>query len=300
MLKKSPVSRRKKDGFKGQKAIVLPGKIVQSCEEVPLIKNLFVTDIGFYPKAQFHYRERSVGITQHILIYCVDGKGWLQLGKGTEYEVQSGQYLIVPAGMSHQYGSDEMDPWSIYWLHFKGLSSHDYASALTRDKTKFVASVNFSEDRIRLFNSMYATLENGYSADNLGYINMCLWYFLSSFCYDDIFHVPFNKNEKDAIDLSIEFMQQNIEHTLSLKELAAEAHISPSHYAALFKKKTGYPPLEYFNHIKVQKACQYLHFTNLQVKEIAYKLGISDPYYFSRFFSNIMGMSPLEYRNRKH
>ena len=81
---------------------------------------------------------------------------------------------------------------------------------------------------------------------------------------------PSSKIEKDAIDLSIEFMQQNIEQPLSLREMAAEAHISPSHYAALFKKKTGYPPLEYFNHIKVQKACQYLHFTNLQVKEIAY------------------------------
>lgn len=278
---------------------MLPGKIVQSCEDSPLISNLFITDIGFYPKAKFHYRKRSVGISQHILIYCVDGKGWVQLD-GHEYEVKSGQYFVVPAETVHQYGSDEDAPWSIYWLHFKGRLANDYTSQLTRNKTKFVASVNFSEERTRLFDSMYATLENGYSADNLGYINMCLWYFLSSFCYDDIFHVPSGNAEKDAIDLSIEFMQQNIEHTLSLRELAAEAHISPSHYAALFKKKTGYPPLEYFNHIKVQKACQYLHFTNLQIKEIAYKVGICDPYYFSRFFSNIMGVSPLEYRNRKH
>lgn len=299
MLQKLPVAQRKKDGFKGQKAIVLPGKIVQSCEEAPLIKNLFVTDIGFYPKAKFHYRKRSAGISQHILIYCVDGKGWVKLDD-QEYDVKSGQYFVVPAETAHQYGSNEADPWSIYWLHFKGVSANDYTEQLTKNKTQFVASVNFSEERMRLFNFMYTTLENGYSADNLGYINSCLWYFLSSFCYDDIFHVPSHKAEKDAIDLSIEFMQRNIEQTLSLRELAAEAHISPSHYAALFKKKTGYPPLEYFNHIKVQKACQYLHFTNLQIKEIAYKVGICDPYYFSRFFSNIMGLSPLEYRNKRH
>lgn len=299
MLQKSPVSRRKKDGFKGQKAIVLPGKIIKSCEGTSLVKNLFVTDIGFYPKAQFHYRERSFGISQHILIYCAAGKGWLQLEGGPEYEILAGQYLIVPAEMAHQYGSDESDPWSIYWLHFKGLSANEYSLLLTKGRNRFVTTVNFSEERIRLFNSMYSTLENGYSADNLGYISMCLGYYLSSFCYNDIFHIPFNRTEKDAIDLSIEFMQDNFEHALTLKELAAEAHISPSHFAALFKKKTGYPPLEYFNHIKVQKACQYLQFTNLQVKEIAYKVGINDPYYFSRFFSNIMGVSPLEYRNRR-
>jgi AraC-like DNA-binding protein len=299
MLQKTTLSRRKKEGFNGQKAIVLPNKVIKGCEESPLIKNLFITDIGFYPKAQFHFRERSIGISQHILIYCINGKGWLQLYK-QEYEVNSGQFLVVPAGTIHQYGSDEFNPWSIYWLHFKGTNANEVTALLSRSRVKFVNSVKFSEERIRLFSSMYSTLENGYSSDNLGYINMGLWYFLSSFCYDDIFHAPYKKAEKDAIDLSIEFMQKKIEHTLTIKELAIEANISPSHYACLFKKKTGYPPLEYFNQIKVQKACQYLQFTCLQIKEIAYKLGINDPYYFSRFFSNLMGMSPLEYRNKKH
>jgi AraC-like DNA-binding protein len=95
-------------------------------------------------------------------------------------------------------------------------------------------------------------------------------------------------------------MQQNLDMPLTLNELAAEVHISPSHYSALFRKKTGYPPLEYFNHMKIQKACQYLQFTNLQVKEIAYKLGINDPSYFSRFFTNVMGQSPNLYRSRKN
>lgn len=298
MLQITSSPNRKKEGFEGQKAIVLPGKIVQSCRATPLVQNLFVTDIGFYPKAKFHYRRRSVGISQHILIYCVDGKGWLELG-GQEYEVNSGQYLVVPAGVVHRYGSDEGNPWSIYWLHYKGIASDSYTALLTENNSRYVNSIIFSDERLLLFNSMYATLEKGYSTHNLGSINMCLWYFMSSFCYDDNFHVPSNQTEKDAIELSIEFMQHNIEQVLTLKQLAAEAHISTSHYAALFRKKTGYPPLEYFNHIKIQKACQYLHFTNLQVKEIAYKLGINDPYYFSRFFSKIMGMSPVEYRNKK-
>jgi AraC-like DNA-binding protein len=297
MLQKMPATR-KKDGFNGQKAIVLPSKIVRSCDEAPLISNLFVTDIGFYPKAKFHYRERLTGITQNILIYCVDGKGWLKMND-REVDINAGQFLIVPAHMRHRYGSDESDPWSIYWLHFKGKSSASYADLLCRQGTQYASFINFSDERIRLFNTMYKTLEGGYSTDNLGYISMCLGYFLSSFCYPDMFQAPFNKDEKDAIDISIDFMQENLHNSLSLQALAAEVHISPSHYSALFKKKTGYPPLEYFNHIKVQKACQYLQFTTLQVKEIAYKLGINDPYYFSRFFSNIMGMSPLDYRNRK-
>ena len=292
------VLNRKKDGFNGQRAIVLPSKIVKTCEASVLVNQLFITDIGFYPKAKFHYRERLTGISQDILIYCVDGKGWLEIN-GQELKVQAGEFLLVPAHMAHKYGSDEKDPWSIYWLHFKGNAAGHLADLITQQHTRFTAPINFADERIRLFNTMYRTLESGYSADNLGYLNMCFWYFMSSFSYADVFHVPYNVQEKDAIDLSIDFMQENLHQTVTLQELAMEVHISPSHYSALFRKKTGYPPLEYFNHIKVQKACQYLQFTNLQVKEIAYKLGINDPYYFSRFFSNIMGMSPLEYRNRK-
>jgi AraC-like DNA-binding protein len=298
MLEKKLAIQRKKDGFNGQKAIVLPHKIVEGCAGTKLVHQLFITDIGFYPKAKFHYRQRFTGVSQHILIYCIDGKGWLHF-KDKEHEIECGQFMIIPANLAHKYGSYEQDPWSIYWLHFKGSASGNFAQLLSKQNTQFVSNINFSDERIRLFNNIYETLENGYSADNLGYINMCLWHFLSSFCYPDVFQIPFSKDQKDAIDISVDFMQQHLHQTLTLQQLAAEVHISPSHYSALFKKKTGYPPLEYFNHIKVQKACQYLQFTNLQVKEIAYKLGINDPFYFSRFFSNVMGQSPLDYRNRK-
>jgi YesN/AraC family two-component response regulator len=58
--------------------------------------------------------------------------------------------------------------------------------------------------------------------------------------------------------------------------------------------------MEYFNQLKIQKACQYLLYTELRIQEIADKLGIADPFYFSRMFSKLMGMSPQQYRGRKH
>ena len=298
MLDKRHATQRKMDGFNGQKALVLPYKIIQGCENTRLVQQLLITDIGFYPKAKFHYRERLSGVSQHIFIYCIDGKGWFSVGND-EHKISRGQFFIIPANTAHSYGSQEDNPWSIYWLHFKGTSSDNFVNLLTREKTQFYGIVNFAEERIRLFENMYRTLKNGYSAENLGYINMCLWHFLSSFCYPDVFRKLFNKDQKDVIDISIDFMQQHLSEPLTLRQLASEANISPSHYSSLFKKKTGYPPLEYFSHIKVQAACQYLQFTTLRIKEIAYKLGIDDPYYFSRLFSNLMGQSPLSYRNRK-
>ncbi|MCH5718282.1 helix-turn-helix domain-containing protein [Niabella hibiscisoli] len=94
-------------------------------------------------------------------------------------------------------------------------------------------------------------------------------------------------------------MQEHIMETVALKDLASLIHMSSSHFSAMFKNKTGHSPLEYFNHLKIQRACQYLEFTDMPVKELCYTLGLEDPFYFSRLFSKYMGESPLHYRKRK-
>ena len=48
--------------------------------------------------------------------------------------------------------------------------------------------------------------------------------------------------------------------------------------------------------MKVKEACAMLDNTKMKVNQICHKLGIDDPYYFSRLFSSIMGMSPKAYR----
>src|SRR5678815_3197002 len=67
---------RKREGFKGQRAIVIPAKILaHHFDNHPIVKQLYVTDIGYYPNALYHYRKRIHGVNQYILIYCVKGSG---------------------------------------------------------------------------------------------------------------------------------------------------------------------------------------------------------------------------------
>lgn len=48
---------------------------------------LYITDIGFYPKANGHCRIRKGWAAQNILIYCTDGKGWVSTN-GTKQELK--------------------------------------------------------------------------------------------------------------------------------------------------------------------------------------------------------------------
>jgi AraC-like DNA-binding protein len=94
-------------------------------------------------------------------------------------------------------------------------------------------------------------------------------------------------------------MKENIEKHLTLQDIADYLGYSPSYFSMLFKKKTGHSPLAYLNLLKIQQACLLLDTTDMKINQISYKVGIEDAYYFSRFFSKTMGISPKEYRELK-
>jgi AraC-like DNA-binding protein len=289
---------RKRQGFEGQKLIVLPKQIVSSfLMRDGVTRQIYITDIGYYPKAKFHYVERPNGVGQFIIIYCVEGRGWVEINK-KRLEVSPSQFITIPANTPHKYGANEQEPWTIYWVHFKGETSSYIVDLIGQQSKKLQPHISYNENRIKLFEEIYSNLEKGYSRDNLRYVNMIFYHFLSSLLYEDRFNHRENKKEKDVVDLTIELMQKKIDVVISLQELADFANRSVSHFSAIFRERTGYPPIEYFNHLKIQQSCQYLLFTNMTIKAIAGNLGVDDPYYFSRMFSRLMGMSPDQYRKK--
>ena len=94
-------------------------------------------------------------------------------------------------------------------------------------------------------------------------------------------------------------MQENIANNLSLNDFASNFNYSPSHFSALFQKETGYSPINYYIQLKMRRACQYIERSSMKLNEVAQKVGFSEPAYFSRIFTKIMGMSPSEYRQRE-
>jgi len=117
---------KKEDGFPGQISFVIPDRILALVKNNPLIADLFITDIGYYPQARFHFRERPAGSSQLILIYCVEGQGEIRLNE-TAHLVSADHFFIIPSAMSHAYRSDEQNPWSIYWTHFSGRKEGIYS-----------------------------------------------------------------------------------------------------------------------------------------------------------------------------
>lgn len=288
---------KKTDGFPDQKAIIIPNDILRWLKTNPITCMLHATDVGYYPNASGHYVQREDGSRQNILIYCCDGKGWYDLGKG-KCTVKKNDFFIIEAGKPHTYGASADKPWSIYWVHFTGDKSDLFSPIF--NKTIHIdesPSARFS-DRIQLFNEILTNLEMGYSIENMEYITMCLWYLLSSFRYVPQFCEINKPKTQDVMQRTINLMKSRLYSQLDLEEMAANVNYSPSYFSCLFTDKAGMSPINYFNLLKIQKACQLLDFTDMKIKEVAFKLSFNDPYYFSKVFTKYMHMSPKDYREK--
>ena len=56
--------------------------------------------------------------------------------------------------------------------------------------------------------------------------------------------------------------------------------------------------MTHLRQLRMSHACHLLDFSTLHINQICHKVGISDPYYFSRVFTATMGISPSEYRRQ--
>lgn len=299
----------KKDGFLGERSVVLPTSIVEMEENDPLVSSLFITDIGYYPMAEHHHRIRTEGINQYVLIYCIDGNGWYSL-RGKTYQVASNQYFILPAGIPHEYGATEGERWTIYWVHFRGEHADIYAEGADKPQDVRVALNSNINNRNNIFEEILSTLHDGEGIEDLRYASSLLHYYLASLRYlrqyrntarynTDNSNLSFSNNKnKEVVDAAIHFMKENIERRISLQDILDYVGYSSTHFSTLFKRQVGDSPLAYFNRLKIEQACHMLQTTNLHINQICYKVGIEDSLYFSRLFSKMMEMSPSDYRER--
>lgn len=293
---------KRRDGFEGEKLISLPDTVwKKNIKTNPVLGNLYITHIGYFPKAAYHYRERRNGCADNILVYCLRGKGWYSV-KGRRFDVGVNQFFIIPATKEHlRYGADAKDPWTIYWVHFSSTDMQAFNSSFEIGLYDGPKEIIFNEKGLELWHTMFKSLEMGYSKENLSKANLCLYHFISTFLYPHKYADEKKQLAQDLINESILFMRDKLANKLTVDDLARRNNMSASHFTYLFRKGTGMPPLDYFIHLKLQKACLLLGSTDNKIKNVAAGIGYDDPYYFSRLFKKYMNVSPEQYRlSRRH
>lgn len=288
--------RHIREGFPGQRSAVLPRSVVAGwLDDDPLLA-LLPSDAGFYPQARWHFVERPEGSPQLVLIHCLQGEGWLEMG-GARWRVQPGQAIAIPPGAAHAYGASGERPWTIYWVHMAGAQVGRVARMLGVDAGRPLFNPGFDPALPPLYEAMIAQLSRGYAAAILLDASLTLGRLVARLCLDAARPEGGGVSVAGRIERALTLMEQNVDGRIRVAELAASASMSPSHFAALFRRKTGFAVLDYFVRLKMQRAGYLLDSTTLPIKVIAAQLGFDDPLYFSRSFRRVHNCSPSAYRS---
>lgn len=282
-------------GFKGGRMIVLPTEAFQDYVDHPQVKRLYLTDIGYFPSAKHHFRERKEGIEEYIFMYCAGGSGTVLID-GRQYVLHESEAFCIPRFKRHSYCACADDPWSILWVHFKGEDTVYYP--LDQLEVIHFISENSTNRMLFLFDLLFRVLEGNYTLGNFIYISQVLALILAETYNREKGRGAGNQNRH--VTNIVKYMSRHLYDNLTMTQISEEFELSQSYLNTIFQKYTQHAPMDFFIRMKMKDACKLLRSTDLYVYEVAQKLGYRDPYYFSRIFKKIVGISPNEYRDSEY
>ncbi len=288
--------RRRREGFSGQTLLVVPDPQQRLMATHALLVGLHVTHAGFFPRASGHYVNRAQGCPGHILIVCLRGSGWAEAG-GRRHNLGRGDLVGLRANHAHLYGASDADPWSIAWVHFAGTEA-DAWFELAMGRRAPLATCHTPAERLDSlgFDRIHTVLAAGYglpelldaaSALRIGLVSVSRRRAQNSMAL----------SAQDRVNASIEVLRRDWMHPHHLPELAAAAGLSVTHYTAIFRRLTGFAPIDFLIRQRIQHGATLLATSFIPIAEIAPACGFNDPYYFSRSFGRVMGCSPRHYRH---
>jgi len=292
---------RKEEGFRNQELYVVPPDVSRDKSLPHLVRNLMVSDAGYFPSAAGHQKIRKTGIDEGILLVCTEGEGFVRNSDDPTVFLKKNQAFYIPPATEHIYGASDSHPWSLYWMHMKGELLDSYSSPLEGCKGVVPLCGRTIEQVTSMFSYLLEAMKEGYSLDVLMKSGQLAAAIFTSVLYGNRdFHREISQSNLKRIDRIVDRMRDSLDEgkSLDLEDMASILNLSVPHFSEIFKKARGYSPIEYYSRMKIQKACRLLEMSTLDVQEIAFRTTYSDRYYFSRVFKKIMGLSPSQYREK--
>ncbi|MBE3142936.1 MAG: helix-turn-helix transcriptional regulator, partial [Planctomycetes bacterium] len=99
---------------------------------------------------------------------------------------------------------------------------------------------------------------------------------------------------KETIHRAIDFMEENLEESIGIADVARAVCLNPSYFSTLFAEQVGCTPTDFLTRLRIERAKEFLRHTSMSVMDVCVALDYS-PSYFSRLFKKMTGVTPGKY-----
>ena len=105
-----------------------------------------------------------------------------------------------------------------------------------------------------------------------------------------------HETEDHRLSIAKQYIEDNIERSISLSELAAYCYLSEKQLTRIFRQGEGVSAAEYVRQRRCRKIEELLAGSDLTLCAISEQMGFSSEYYFNAFYKKYAGMTPGAYR----
>ncbi len=226
-----------------------------------------------------------------VLQHTLSGTGNLRYDN-RHFRLVAGQTLLVLVPHNHRYWVEPGEHWEYFWISMNG------AEALRIHQTVLATTgpvLHLQPDTITRLAECSLRLIHG-EGETPGTAS-AIAYEATMVLYDDVFNPHAIETSQSPMRHVLAHIQANLQHNITVDELAAVAGLSRAHFTRVFAESEGLPPAGYVLSQRMRHAAKLFVVNHaISVKEVANLTGFEDTNYFSKVFRRFFGASPTEFR----
>jgi AraC-like DNA-binding protein len=266
----------------------------QGTLEEKLGRMLHLDSTGEFQDMPEHFMARSNPIN-YLVIWVLGGRGFART-EGQRWTAKAGDLLVFRPDVAHEYGADPVQPWHILWVHYSGRLAPLVTDAM-REHGGSCVRLGLDDrlaERWRELVMSHGSSRPGMTLQADADLHALLGRVVAVLRQRAGFDGKEAAFDLHKVQL---YIHEHLDQPITLAMLARLVNLSPTHFARVFRKHQGVAPIDYVIQKRMMLAASLLADTSLPLKHICVRVGYGDPFYFSRLFKKVTGLSPMAFRH---
>jgi AraC-like DNA-binding protein len=230
----------------------------------------------------------------HAIVYVTRGEGEFETEPSGTHKIGAGCAMLLFPGVWHRYRPLQELGWDEYWVCYDGDCIHRLIENGFLKPENPVVKTGIDESILHAYLSLLERIrlepvgfEQLIAADTMEIIAAVL----------GAARGRQSGNRTNAIIRQAKsILEADMNGALAIDKLVKQLELSVTHFYRLFKEHTGLSPYQYHLQLRINRAKEMLHGTNLPVKEISRELHFESEYNFSKIFKKKTDFSPTAWR----
>jgi AraC-like DNA-binding protein/quercetin dioxygenase-like cupin family protein len=222
----------------------------------------------------------------HLLLYTVQGKGWLD-SNGRRFLLEPNSLIVVPAGIDISYGIEQQD-WQLAWIL---LSPQRAWPGLVGNEISYSVSPSAEIMYLSIQTLLRSVALPSIPGEQIGQKSVEQ--------IELLINTPIQlhlSRTQMRLTKAFERVQQQLHRDWSLTSLAALLPCSVPHFHRLCQQYFGHPPKAHLTRMRMEYASRLLAATDYPIQQICEMVGYPNPANFSTRFKTWSGMTPRQFR----